>query len=629
MEEKKEDHSSPPQLQSNNDQSNQKNDQSQFLLTPVVRERLLDRFPLTAWELERLVHFYQEHSTFLSSQERQGPELWWLIAESDPTALLCSKEDENVMLTVQNMLLWAMRTVFVMGFEDTNELQSLAVFLEAAVSLLGRRGNTTSFVHRALFYHHHSSENNNQKQTELLQTLVSLLQCLERKGSDATNQKGTTVPSSWEASLQLMAQEHNHHDTNVSWTTWNQWLTECAPWIYTIVPTLFAQLWFTTTDAHAEQSLWKGSQACPPWTWPQVRQPREWDMALPFSSSSSSLSYRTPLAAMLGPLNSHWYALYSSCQHGLSFCTLEQALLGYVGPTLLIFGVQPQTDDTENTAEPVVFAYYTQAPWRSNGKWHGHRCNDQDEASDLNDAFLCTLTPEWHMFARTFEESTTSTVGQPHPQIQCLSSSSSAKDNQNQGGLAVGGLRPEFPRLHVTESLQECTAVLTDQSFASGPLVPVRSIKQNSTESTINSNDDPAHVMFDVEWIDVYAIVPAQSSSSSSFSSTVTLDDTATTAATTTSPSTTQTPEDAVFYAQRAAGQLALDVQEGHRLSWAHVDRTQFVDDLTSTYTTSALFDHRTQARGRAAFVVGDQESDYYVEGKAPSHVAATEKQQQ
>jgi hypothetical protein len=73
-----------------------------------------------------------------------------------------------------------------------------------------------------------------------------------------------------------------------------------------------------------------------------------------------------------------------------------------------------------------------------------------------------------------------------------------------------------------------------------------------------------------------------------------------------------------------AAGRLALETAEAHRVRCAQVDKKQFVDDLINNAPPcSKLFAHREQSRGRASFVADDDlHKGYFIDGKEPSHHA-------
>jgi hypothetical protein len=70
-------------------------------------------------------------------------------------------------------------------------------------------------------------------------------------------------------------------------------------------------------------------------------------------------------------------------------------------------------------------------------------------------------------------------------------------------------------------------------------------------------------------------------------------------------------------------GRIKASAKESLRKHLAKVDRLQFVDDFSSGNFMNSLFCHRDQVRGRADFVVSENEREgYYLQDKAPSERA-------
>ena len=737
------------------------------------RERFLDRFPLKDSELDTLLEFWKILRRRRSNNEKallrtddndddkNKSNSWSMFrayyadssgAESHLLHELLSQEEEPV--AIQSMLDWSMDNVFLMGFEEDDNgkeeeknnnngtdhdeetthllpTRKTAIFLEAAVSLLGRRGE--GFLHSVLYNHGNNIINNDsngdimQNSDSSLHTLYQLIRFHCRvqaaaagvtpaagvaAASQTTTTKATTVaPSNWMASLRTMAIQNNDDSNNdnmalllrdkgkastqektkVSWSTWKRWLTGCAPWLHTVVPTVFHTLWFGASSSSSSSPINNVRMPCWLWSMPQFSVPVDWDVAFVPAHPQRQLdhhhlSYTVPLAAMLGPLGSHCYGLYSSFQHGLAFPTLQQALLGYTGPTLLIVSGTPKasvfaqnnknttTDDQpppqdNNTDDSFVFGYFTQAPWKCGSGWHGRYCpNDDDdpiqkrnktigrcrleeEECRSNDAFLFTLHPVWQMFPRSFEEAqaprSRGGAGVQWLQTNLGATKSSTPtspvreslEGPSEGGLAVGrGILPNRPRLRLTESLEHGSSLsATDhrQPFAAGNLFvqppPVAKSSSNDDDRPTGTSPelpkDEAHcVFFDIHWIDVYAVVQVPATTTRRLHDDDGDDDDNNEAASTSTR--IDVAARAIFESKRAAGQRILDVQEGRRQKWAQVDRAQFVEDLATCGTNNNLFVHRDQARGRAAFVADDDDG-YYVEGKAPSPTARRPSQQQ
>jgi hypothetical protein len=242
--------------------------------------------------------------------------------------------------------------------------------------------------------------------------------------------------------------------------------------------------------------------------------------------------------------------------------------LGYAGPTVLLI----------RSTKGHVFGYFTEVPWKKSPHWY----------TGDGDAFFFTLHPVWKRYERTYDEQCSTTTAKS-PQLQYLNLPPAnhlvGNNSRDLAGLAVGGVAPDAPRLHLTPSLEQCMACHMDRQFVSGPLLANASI-----EGSVNDEDCP--IFFDADDLEVYA---------------VRLDNTALQA-------------DA-FERAMAAGQLVLDTAEAHRVRSAQVDKKHFVDDLINNAPTcSNLFAHREQTRGRASFTADDEEEKgYYIQGKEPS----------
>lgn len=555
------------------------------------RERFLDSFPLNDEELDHLLKFYQSHTP------NDEP------SSFSVSALFDDRFGPTQATVLRQFVQWTMENAFLMG---ELEGQKVALFLEAAVSLLGRRGGD-AFVHRLLYQTASGSSDVTPTANQLMSMLMQVISIESQLNiQNARLNHGDLVghgdnpidpssaieapPFNWTASLVAKAAAANSRmkgepapdssslsvEDPITWSTWNFWITECAPTLVSVVPTIFHALWFGSSSLNPDTSKSCSFRPGKPWTKSRLYIPQEWKMAS-CSSIFEQERFAVPLAAMLPPGHEHLFALYSSFEHGLAFPTLMQTLLGYAGPTIMIF----------STTKGQVLGYYTAAPWRCNTGWHGKESAstymDTPTVENDNDAFLFSLSPVWQMFPRTFEEHRGNG-------LQLLQTKSSHKTSKSlpYTGIAIGGTHPDHPRLHITESLEQCCAMATDKTFQSGPILL-------DVEKTVEEQEC---VFFDIDWIDVYAVVSSPQNRHDNIVEAV----------------------QSEFEKYQEAGQKVLEFREGQRQRMAYVDKKQFVDVLANGVLGSRLYQHRAEARGRASFCASDEESKgYYLEDKAPS----------
>jgi len=580
-----------------------------------LRERLLDNFPLTEAELDLLLEFDTTQRQSTNSEREDDDWTKEIIAQKGLplfSSMVIEVDEQDADL--RRMLQWAMENVFLLG-DFGNAAQSLPTFLEAAVSLLGRRGD--SFVYSALFQ---AAAGPDSKTTvngmaQLLNRLVTLEARFNKRNGrvqqngknngnekdqgDDTKQVTLVAPSNWIASLIAKAKENGGigggGSSPLLFSIWKLWITECAPCLSTLVPTVFHSLWFGPPSSNYTTTFRPGK----PWTLNRQMIPHDWQTmaSLPYMCQQE---YAVPLAAMLPQGHDYLFGLYSSYEHGLAFPTLMKTLLGHSGPTIMLFGARVGDGPRQDHSDDVVFGYYTQSPWRANVGWHGNdsagstavgSSSSSFTESNDNDAFLFSVHPTWQMFGRTYDNHSGNG-------LQLLQTKTTHKTALSlpYTGLAVGGTHPDKPRLHITESFERCCVMATDKPFVSGPPLQIP-----------GSDEEQECVFFDVDWVDVYAVVDASEHKNGG-----------------------ETEHDetiraqAVFDEYQAAGQRVLEYREGTRQKMAHVDKKQFLDVFMDSVVGTKLYMHRTQARGRASFCADDEGKGYYVEGKVPSPSAST-----
>jgi len=134
-----------------------------------------------------------------------------------------------------------------------------------------------------------------------------------------------------------------------------------------------------------------------------------------------------------------YYRLYTSASDGLSFNRLQNALLGYGGPTLILI-----------QSGASIFGAFTASAWKESKDFYGN-----------HDCFLYQLLPR---------------IGVYHPSgkasnfMYCNSFARSRGYDKQSHGIGFGGTTDQ-PRLFLAESFDNCRAAAQDLTFEGGRLL--------------------------------------------------------------------------------------------------------------------------------------------------------------
>jgi hypothetical protein len=158
-----------------------------------------------------------------------------------------------------------------------------------------------------------------------------------------------------------------------------------------------------------------------------------------FEEASSPLLFS--FAALSTSLGGSWRRLYTSSSDGLSFNRLQNALLGYGGPTLLII----------RSISDGIFGAFTASPWKESKDFYGN-----------SDCFLYQLIPMTAVYMPT---------GSGTNYMYCNSKTRIRGFDHRAHGIGFGGTIDQ-PRLFVSETFEDCLAAGQDLTFESGPLLP-------------------------------------------------------------------------------------------------------------------------------------------------------------
>lgn len=174
-------------------------------------------------------------------------------------------------------------------------------------------------------------------------------------------------------------------------------------------------------------------------------------------------------------LGTKWTRLYSSSDcDGLSFSNLCHKICGYAGPTVMLLGGIPSPskslgakNNTVSGDNRVSVGFFTTDSWTESTEYFG----------ESDDCFLFSLENAKNdvKFIRPKSRGKNST--KPHRYMYCNPTAPSnrggaqKKTNGLVHGIGIGGSASQ-PRMHITESLEECRVLAYDNLFDDGDLLP-------------------------------------------------------------------------------------------------------------------------------------------------------------
>ena len=154
-------------------------------------------------------------------------------------------------------------------------------------------------------------------------------------------------------------------------------------------------------------------------------------------------------------LGEKWYQIYAGETDGWTFQALENAILGYEGPTLLV--IQAQSDREKNAT--VTFGAYTASKWEKNKR----------DFFGGSDCFLFQLLPTLRVLNSLPKMGTRGGHYMYfHSNTNVQTSNPSRKDDLAVG-LGFGGT-VRSPRLFIDSNLEYCSVSHQDTSFEEGHL---------------------------------------------------------------------------------------------------------------------------------------------------------------
>lgn len=177
------------------------------------------------------------------------------------------------------------------------------------------------------------------------------------------------------------------------------------------------------------------------------------------------------MACLSSSLTGNYHRLYASTNDGLSFNRLQNAILGYGGPTLLLI----------RSTSGGIFGAYTASSWKESKDFYGN-----------TDCFLYQLYPCTAVYRPT---------GSERNFMYCNSTARSKGYDQQAHGIGFGGSVHE-PRLFISESFDDCIAASQDLTFENGQLLPLTS--DSSTAENPQHQHGRKH--FEIDSLEVWGV---------------------------------------------------------------------------------------------------------------------------
>jgi hypothetical protein len=172
-------------------------------------------------------------------------------------------------------------------------------------------------------------------------------------------------------------------------------------------------------------------------------------------------------------LGTKWARLYSSSEgDGLSFRNVCDKIRGYEGPTVLLIGGTPSASKflgQIKNDDRVALGFFTTNSWIESTDYFGS-----------DDCFLFSMDRNDVQLIRPKSRSRSSSSALNEKFMYCHPSSlatsnkrmknAPSRTNGSVHGMGIGGTAAQ-PRLHITESLEECRALAYDHLFDDGDLL--------------------------------------------------------------------------------------------------------------------------------------------------------------
>lgn len=247
----------------------------------------------------------------------------------------------------------------------------------------------------------------------------------------------------------------NNDSDKVSLDTFLAWSESTAPCLSSTLETFVHVIMFPDIPYPPSRSEF---------IFPSLRNKHSAFVPKRHNSQSSPLLFT--FASFSTSLGSNWHRLYTSDSDGLSFNRLQNSLLGYGGPTLIII----KEAESQGT-----FGAYTSTAWKESKDFYGN-----------SDCFLYAIQPVVKVMRPK--------GGSGSNYMYCNPESRSRGYDGLEHGIGFGGSTDKL-RLFISESFEGCMAGASDLTFEPGSLLPPREV----------GNPSPSKY-FDLESLEVWGV---------------------------------------------------------------------------------------------------------------------------
>jgi hypothetical protein len=519
-----------------------------------LRESLLDRYPLRQHELDRLLGIF---AVYEQRDVRSTPRLSSCLVEEEYTNIIVSVETE-ILPELSKIFQQEYENAAVVGISEREqpELYTTAKFIETAITLMGR-GSAQTLATR--LYQAFGDDSSPSRIADFILRLAKAAYLLQFRSLPSRGINETRLRETMAESLCSLSPSTDERDSYLSPLQINGWLEGQAKHVVHLLSTVFhfALLGATLVGTNLQNDSFSNPRymsALFNWITGLERQRESLnDLSGFWKYPLDPVPFHLSLMGLGGPWFHKDRRLYNSDEDGLAFSTFSNALVSFMGPTLVLI----------RTTENDVLGFYTELPWKKGPKWYTTTSdNAMSQMAVHGSTLLFRIQPSWTCYNMIRGEETFDSPlkRSSYTSSRCYHQFLSTPVSYRRGhgpleGLAIGGIAVDTPRLHLHPSLEGCHAGCMDTAFESGSLLK----KERGVDA-----------VFDVDALEVWAI------------------------------------RSETFCDDLAAGKLIASARESTRLHIAQVDKRQFVEDFATGMVISEVYRHRDQSWGRADFVVDD-----------------------
>mmetsp|Transcript_11333 Transcript_11333/g.14201 ORF Transcript_11333/g.14201 Transcript_11333/m.14201 type:complete len:738 (+) Transcript_11333:81-2294(+) len=338
--------------------------------------------------------------------------------------------------------------------DDQNTTTTSTTDCYPDVSSLYPQPIDTSLVQSLVDYHSNNQYNNNRTSSSNPYSTTSS----SYYSTNTFNQTHQSQPNQETPNVTANNKSNSNNEDVVSLEAFINWTELHAPCLSSTIETFIHYIFFADPDKPYPPQLTE-------FKFPTLQLQH----SAFFKCPSSSLLFK--FALMSPSLSGNWRRLYTSDCDGLSFNRLQNSLLGYSGPTLIII---------QEARAGGIFGSFTSTAWKEAKDFYGN-----------SDCFLYQLYPTFRVIRPK--------GGATKNFMYCNSESRSRGYDGQAHGIGFGGTT-EKPRFFICESFDGCMASASDLTFEAGVLLPPLSTSTSTDQYQQTSK------YFDIESLEVWGV---------------------------------------------------------------------------------------------------------------------------